>query len=290
LEKSDGGNLPKAESKKYMKKYIFPCFLALILLQTACKEAPIEIPNTSIGKKVVLVEELTGVRCPSCPEGTVELVRLQGIYGKNLIVVSNHSAGVFSTPMTNPASAFDFRGADFKEMATYIGANGAYPTASINRLVHGSEASAYAESRPAWGGYIASELQKDPGMDLFVITDYQPATRELKAKVRILPTSTHTEQLNLTVVITQDSIVDAQTVGTVKEANYMHRHVLRKLLSKSDGDPIQERFEPGAIIERNYTFTLPNDFVAKHCTVVASVNRTGTPDKAILQAAESHLK
>jgi Outer membrane protein Omp28 len=273
-----------------MKNYILGFALAFALFQTACKESPIEIPNVSSGKKTVLVEELTGVRCPSCPEGTVELVRLQGIYGKNMIVVSNHSAGVFSTPMTNPPSAFDFRGPDFKEMATYIGASGAYPIASINRLVHGSEASAYAESRPAWGGYIASELQKDPGMDLFIFNNYDTTTRELRVKVRILPTSTHTEPLHLTAMITQDSIIDAQTVGTFKDSAYVHRHILRKLLSKFDGDPITERFEPGEIIERSYTFTLPATFKAKNCSVVAAVNRTGTPDKAVLQAAEEHVE
>jgi Outer membrane protein Omp28 len=273
-----------------MKHQILVGMVSAILFCAACKESPIEIPTLTAGKKTVLVEELTGVRCPSCPEGTVELIRLQGIYGKNLIVVSNHSAGTFSVPMTNPPSAFDFRMTDFKDLATFIGSNSGYPTASINRLVFGTEASAFAESRPSWGGYIASETQKDPGMDLFVLPKYNADTRTLEAKVRILPTKEALERLNLTVMITQDSILDAQTVGPVKEAKYVHRHVLRKLLTKFDGDPINEAFVAGTVIERTFTFVLPTSFDANQCSVVAAVHRTGTPDKAILQAAEAHIE
>jgi Outer membrane protein Omp28 len=255
-----------------------------------CKEASIEIPTLTSGKKVVLAEELTGVRCPSCPEGTIELARLQGVYGKNLIVVSNHSAGSFSIPHTNPASRFDYRGQDFKDMAAFIGPSGGYPAASINRIVQGTEATAYAESRSAWGGYIASELQKDPGMDLFVINAYNSDTRELKATIRIVPSQEITDLLHLSVMITQDSIKDTQTVGPQKVPDYLHRHILRKLLTKSDGDELDVAFITGQLIERTYTFVLPADFESKHCSVVAAVHRVGSPDKAVLQAGEAHVE
>jgi hypothetical protein len=271
-----------------MKQFLL--FSVLMLLFGACKEAPIEIPNIVAGKKVVLIEELTGVRCPSCPAGTIELTRLSGLYGKNLVVVANHSAGSFSIPMTNPPNAYDFRGQDLKDMANFIGPSSGYPAASINRLVHGSEPSAYAESTSSWGAYIVSELSKDPNMDLFILSDYDKDTRELKATVRISPTANVTNPLHLTVMITQDSIIDAQTVGPQKVPDYTHRHVLRKLLTKSDGDPINEAFTVGSLIERTYSFTLPNDFESKHCSIVAAVHRTGTPDKAVLQAAEVHIE
>jgi thiol-disulfide isomerase/thioredoxin len=273
---------------KMMKQLLL--LIIMVLIFGSCIEAPIEIPKIITGKKVVLVEELTGVRCPSCPAATIELTRLSGLYGKNLIVVANHSSGNFSTPMTNPPNAYDFRGQDFKDMAAFIGTSIGYPAASINRLVHGSEPSAFTESTSSWGAYIVSELSKDPYMDLFAISDYNQDSRELKATVRILPTSDVNDPLHLTVMITQDSIIDAQTVGPQKVPDYTHRHVLRKLLTKSDGDPINEAFAVGGLIERTYYFTLPNDFVSKHCSIVAAVHRTGTPDKAVLQAAEVHVE
>ncbi len=271
-----------------MLKY-FSLFCAICLFFFSCKEAPIEIPRTTTGRKVVLVEELTGVRCPNCPAGTQELTRLSGVYGKNLIIVANHSSGIFSIPMTNPPSTFDFRAAEFKDMAAFIGSPDGYPAASINRIVHGSEAGGFAESTASWGGYIQSELAKDPFMDMTISTEYNPDTRECKARVLIAPSTDLKEDLHLTVMVTQDSIIDAQTVGTNKVPDYVHRHVLRKLLTKYDGDALDQALTPGSVIERTYTFSLPADFVEKHCSVVAAVHRVGNPDKAVLQAAEAHV-
>lgn len=271
-----------------MLKYL-SLFSALTLLLLSCKEAPIEIPRITTGRKVVLVEELTGVRCPSCPFGTQELTRLSGVYGKNLIVVANHSAGNFSIPMTNPPNTYDFRSQDFKDMALLIGPSAGYPAASINRIVHGSEPSAYAESTASWGGYIQSELAKDPLMDMIISTEFNPDTRDCQATVRIAPTSDLNENLHLTVMVTQDSILDAQTVGPEKVPDYVHRHVLRKLLTKYDGDALDQNMTAGSLIERTYSFTLPSDFVEKHCSVVAAVHRVGNPDKAVIQAAEAHV-
>ena len=127
-------------------------------------------------------------------------------------------------------------------------------------------------------------------MDLFVFNDYNAATRELKAKIRILPSQDIFEDLNLTVMLTQDSIVDAQVVNTDKVPDYIHRHVLRHILTRFDGDPITETMTSGAIIERTLTFTLPADFEAKHCAVIAAVHHNGTPDNAVLQAAEAHIE
>lgn len=262
--------------------------LGLVFL-TQCKEAEIEIPIASVGKRNVLVEELTGVRCPSCPDGTKELVRLDSLYGDNLIIISNHSAGNFSIPLTDPLSAYDFRSQAFKDLKDFIGTSAGYPTASINRILDPVNQSPYRETPSQWGSFIVSELAKDPGMDLFVLNSYDASTRQLTATVRIAPTSTMTNPIHLTVMMTQDSIVDAQIVGTVKKANYVHRYVLRSIFTKFDGDAITESFVPGAIIERTYTFTLPADFVPEHCEVVAAVHHVGTPDKAILQAASAKV-
>jgi hypothetical protein len=270
--------------------YLMIGLVVVSMLAVNCEEKMIMIPNVTVGRKHVLVEELTGVRCPQCPNGTVELTRLDDQFGENLIIVSNHSAGSFSIPMTSPASAFDFRNQDFRDIAALIGTVDGYPAASIDRKVFSAEPSAFAITASAWGSYIAAQSQEDPGMDLFVINSYDESTRELKATVRILPTLNQTDQLHLSVMITQDSIVDAQTVGPEKVPDYVHRHVLRKVLTKPDGELITEPMVEGTSIERVFTFVLPTDFEAKHCAVVAAVHGNGVPNKTVRQAAESHVK
>jgi hypothetical protein len=94
----------------------------------------------------------------------------------------------------------------------------------------------------------------------------------------------------LSVVITQDSIVDPQLDNGTKIKEYMHRHVLRGVVTSASGDLIDEPLTAGTLLSRKFTFTLPNDtWVAKHCSVVAFVHHGGTPDKEVLQAAEHHV-
>jgi hypothetical protein len=80
-------------------------------------------------KRVVLAEELTGVRCPNCPEGTAALIALQQQYRGRLVAVSIHAALGYDQPF--PSSRYDFRTAKGTEMANYIGSAFFFPTAAI---------------------------------------------------------------------------------------------------------------------------------------------------------------
>jgi len=92
------------------------------------------------------------------------------------------------------------------------------------------------------------------------------------------------------VYITQDSIVDAQNIEGFIEPNYLHRHILRDVVSSTSGDLIGEPLTAGALIQKKYQVTLPADYDTKHCSVVAFVHRgSGFDNKEVLQAVEKHV-
>ena len=268
-----------------------PLALALGLLITACKEVPIAIPQSNNGNRKVLAEELTGVRCQNCPQGARELESLQQSFGEDkLIIVSVHAAGgTFSVPYTNsPANMYDFRFAEAKTMAAFIGESDGYPAGAINRQP--ADGSTYTfSSRTAWAGLINEELGQDFGLNLFLENTYNPASRQLDISLRIAPDQTLAGENRLTVLITQDSIVDVQQDGAERNASYIHRHVLRHIISAPTGDVISEPLTANALVKKTYSFVLPDDFEAKHCSVVAFVHHGGNPDKEVLQVAESHV-
>ncbi len=270
-----------------MKK-IFPLLLLSVLALAACKEKPIAIPEPVAPKRRVLVEELTGVRCTNCPDGARTLLSLQSTFGKeNLILVSNHSAGTFSFPY--PDSKFKFNFPEGQAMADYIGQPIGFPTAAIGRFHLNGEKSPFA-SASLWAGLLNSEFAKDYGLGLFIKTTYNPTARQVGIEVLMDPTQTLEGENRLSVVITQDSIVDPQLDSGTKIKEYVHRHVLRGVVTSATGDLIDEPLMAGTLLSRKYTFTLPDDtWVAKHCSVVAFVHHSGTPDKEVLQAAEHHV-
>lgn len=268
--------------------------LAVLFMLTGCDEKLVLITPTTGGgpgpsdpaSRKVLVEELTGVRCPNCPEGTATLVSLGNVYGKDLIVVSIHAAPGYDQPY--PESKYDFRTAKGTEMANFIGAPSFFPCASVNRRIVPPETEPYLP-RTTWAGLIDEELAKPPVVGIKLTPVYAPTTRELTVSVQLTPQTFIPDELRLTVLITQDSIVDYQKVNLDKVSNYIHRHVFRDALTQPTGDIITETLSTGVPITKTYSLTLPAAWVPEHCSIVAFVHHGTTPDKEVLQAAEEHI-
>jgi len=265
-------------------KLLFP-LLAAAALQ-ACKEVPVTIPELSVGDRKVLAEELTGVRCPNCPDGTSTLVSLSDQLGDNLVIVSIHAAPGYDNPYAE--SLYDFRTGDGKAMANFIGAASFYPTAAINRRLVQPEPEPYLP-RAVWSGIISEELAKPPVVGLFMESEFDAVNRQLDIEVTIAPEATLYGEHRLTVLITQDSIVDYQKKGLEKIPDYVHRHVLRDILTQPTGNVIEEALSPAAAVTKNFSITLPAEWNEKHCSVVAFVHHGTTPDKEVLQVEEVHV-
>jgi hypothetical protein len=273
-----------------MKKILpFLAFLSLSLW--SCEEKPLNIPELTVGTRRVLVEELTGVKCSNCPDGADLLEDLQETFGKeNLIVVSIHQAPDFSVPYPGAnGSRYDFRTTNGKALADYIGVFEGAPCASVARFLPPNATSLFVTPYSEWPGLITAEFAKDYGLGLFVTTEYDSLSRNVDILVNIAPESTLTGSFALTVVITQDSIVDLQDVNGDLERDYLHRHVLRDVISQPTGNAVEAPLTAGALISQNFRYKLKDTWDAKHCSIVAYVHHTGVPDKEVLQATEVHV-
>jgi Outer membrane protein Omp28 len=261
--------------------------LTLAFLFSACEEQPIAIPDLSVGKRKVLVEELTGVRCPNCPDGTRALVDLQKQFGKdNIIIVGVHAAGTFSVPF--PENKSDYRFKEAQEMADFLGQPEGFPTAAINRAQKAGGNSLFLLF-PDWAGTVADEFNKDYGLGVFLAHSFDPRSRELRIEINLAPEQKISGETRLTVLITQDSIVDAQQDRSKKVLEYTHRHVLRGLVTQPKGELIAEPLNALALITKRFTYKLPVGWDERKCSIVAFAHRGGATDKAVLQAAEEKV-
>jgi len=275
-----------------MKKIVYVIFFAALF--AGCEEKWVVItPTTKSGgndpseqKRVVLAEELTGVRCPNCPEGTDALVALDKQYGEQLVVVSIHAALGYDQPYNN--SLYDFRTGKGTQLANYIGSAIFFPTATINRRIVPPETEPYLP-RQQWAGIIAEELAKPLTVGIDLKTAYDANSRKLDISADITPVEDLLGDYRLTVMITQDSIVDVQKVELVTVVNYLHRHILRNIVTQATGDIISEPLVADGTITKTFTLNLPVTWEAKHCSVVAFIHRGGDPNKEVLQAAEKHV-
>lgn len=259
-------------------------FLSLFLFNN-CNETCIEIPPLGQGiasDRKVLIEEFTGVRCPNCPQGAAEIENLLAIHGKNLVAVSIH-AGEFTDPL--PETQHEFRTDEGNSLLGYLGAPLGYPSAVVDRRQF-SGSNSLQSFKSKWAGNIVSELQRKPDMALILDRNYDNSTRQLSVNVTILPSKTLSGEHRLSLMVTETGIKDAQDVLGTVVLDYTHKHVLRDMFTPFDGLVLTEKLTTGNPVSRSFSFTLPANWVAANCHVVAFVHHGGTPDKEVLQVEE----
>jgi Outer membrane protein Omp28 len=280
-------------AQKHQRKDMNIKYLALgslaALMMCGCEEKPIVIPPLEASERRVLIEELTGVRCTNCPDGALVLQSLVQSHGEGVIIVGLHAAAGYVEPY--PESQYDFRSTDATTICNYLFVNGdpGAPAASIDRRKWNGEDELFTY-RQSWPGYVSNRVASQPATGLFILPEWDAATREVKLRVNITPEADLSGDLRLSVYITEDSIRDVQLKLGVKVPDYMHRHVFRDAVSSPTGDPISEPMTGGQLISRTYSTTLPPEWVAERCSIVAFLHRHGGPDgKEVLQADEKHV-
>ena len=273
-------------------KYLF----IVLLVSLGCEEIPPiitpageEQPNVNTPvedqSRQVLMEEFSGVRCVNCPAGSEAIEVLISIYGERLVPVSIHS-GFFAAPY--PESRYDFQTQAGNSLLDYLSQPLGYPTASVNRKTFAGEESLQLNQNK-WAGFVANELLVAPAIKIDLRSDYRTDDRSLSVEVDLyVQENMQTDDLRLSVVITEDKIRDFQLTPQGKIGNYEHRHVLRGFLTEFNGMRLTESLVTGALITKDLNFSLPTSWHAENCSIVAFVNLNGE-QKDVLQAHQIKL-
>ncbi len=270
--------------------FIYLCFLFIITI-SACEEippiiTPIEPVEATPATRQILIEEFTGVRCVNCPAGTEAIEDLIDLYGDRLVVVSIHS-GSFANPY--PESTIDFRMPESEAILNFIGVPFGYPTAAINRKIFPGEQNLQLEGRNKWAGFVAQELATTAKLRMEITPDYNENTRALSVEISTtIEESITAEDLRLTVVIIEDDVTDTQLTPAGIQHDYVHKHVLRQVLTSPTGNLLGEDPAVGNSFKRTFSTVIPLDFKEEDVKVVAFISLSGD-EKEVLQAAQQSI-
>ncbi len=280
-----------------MKKYIF-FFLAIAFLLPSCDENMPEIACLSCDDddqmmfdpqdRRVLVEEFTGVRCINCPAGSTEIENLLSQQGDRLIAVSIH-AEFFAEPYAE--NQYDFRSDEGENLINFLGLPEAYPSAVIDRKIYPGEADLQLVGLASWAGRIGTQVLETAKVSMELTNSYNPANRGLTVNVVGQAFESIDEEVRLTVMISESGIVDAQLTPESSpdlDLNYVHKHVFRTTITPFDGDVLASSMFTGDTFNKEYTFTMPQNWDASNCEVIAFTHLAGD-SKEVLQAVEAHL-
>lgn len=259
-------------------------FVAILL--SACNEIEPVIPPlgpSDTGDRKILIEEFTGVTCVNCPGGSAKIEELILLNNENVIAVSIH-AGDFAEPINS--SLYDFRTTEGDNLLDYLGAPIGYPSSVINRKKYPSEGSLQVNSLTSWAGYSAQELAEPARLSLALERTYNPANRELVVNVNGTALANIGNDNSLSLLITESNIFDYQTTPSGSVYDYNHKHVLRGYITPFNGQALSENLTLGTAIQRQFTYTLPENWKPEDCHVIAFVHKTSNTDKSIIQVEE----
>lgn len=263
-----------------------------ILIATGCTEVPVNIPEfvAPDTEKVVLIEELTGVSCPNCPQGALKLKELIDRFPNNVIGVSIHGE-FLAEPLDN--SKYDFRSETANDLENYLKPIFGKPAAAFNRVQQPNQSEFSISSVDLWGQFVEAELAKPQVLGLSVTTDFDEGTRDLNIDIDIEPLQNVEGDLRISVMLVESHIIDPQKDVAVIIDDYEHNHMFRQMLTAFDGNSLTNNLIANEFFNTSFTHTLPDEdnglWVAKNMEVVVFISRITPDSKEIFQAAKSYI-
>lgn len=257
--------------------------LAIILGLAGCTEIPPDVnPIVEPDGRNVLIEEFTGVRCVNCPAGAQTIEALLEQYGNRLVAISIH-AGSFSPPY--PESLYDFRTPAGTQILSLLGEPFGYPTAVVNRRKFPNEFDLQL-GQSQWPGFVAQELNVPPKVKLTINSSFNSVTREVTADIDVSVEETITDpDVRINVAVVEDNVADYQLTPAGKQSDYVHKHILRGMLTNATGNLLQENLTAGSRFSKRYVSAIPNEWKAGDCKLVAFVSLGGSA-KDVLQVVQ----
>lgn len=232
----------------------------------------------------VLLEDFTGQKCPNCPDAAEIAHTLQGIYGEQIVVIAIH-AGNFAIP--DGTFTADYRTAEGDELNSYYNISMyGYPMGLINRTEYNGYPVVPKEN---WETAFAEQVEMEVQADISITNTYNSGTRKLDCVIKTEFLEELDGTYNICAFITESGIISPQqTIGGII-SNYQHNHMLRGSLNGTWGDPAgtDGLAIPGNKLTNNYSFTLPAEWNAENCAVVAYVYNTES--LIVIQAEEVAL-
>lgn len=288
----------KPHSIPYCSRSLARYLFFLFFLVAGCSEIPPEVnpivdnpgsPGSGGAvadqQRQVLIEEFTGVRCVNCPAGAAAIQALRDQHGERVVVLSIH-AGFFSRPYDE--SRYDFQTTAGDRLLDLLGAPIGYPSAVIDRKLFDGENDLQL-GQGLWPGFVNQQLSEKPAVRIDLAPAYEEGSRRLSVDVTIyVDREIREDDIRLSLALTENGISDVQLAPSGKVVDYRHQHVLRAMITNTDGNPLREAFTPEAVISKRFELTLEDGWQAKNCHVVGFVHLGGGV-KEVLQAHEAKV-
>lgn len=231
------------------------------------------LASSATEKRNAVLEEYTGVRCTFCPDGHRKAQAFADANPGKVVLINVHT-GSYATPQSGWPDFTTSFGAGLASISGLAG----YPAGSMNRNLFpgGASASPYykqgassiAISRGGFAAAGAEIMKNNSPVNVGFKTEWNESTRELKVIAEAYFTQDIANGTLLNVALLENNVIGKQIDAGVYNDNYVHKHMLRHLLTGQWGDAIAGAdAKTGKRIQKTYTYTVPSSFKIENCEV-----------------------
>ncbi len=261
-----------------------------VLKDTSYVLASADIPAPEF--RSILVEDLTGVRCPNCPQAAEAAKHIvDTMETSDVFVISIYPQEPKN--LTTPASGFeDLRNPTSQLIASNIFEfSNQLPGGGVNRKLFQGEPGIkipyslwenYARTLDGTSAIVNLELNK---------TKLNDSTFQVKSKAVF--TQKPEFDVFVTVLLLEDGIVHPQYTTTGTDQNYVHKHILREAFTPYNGTPLQVtggvNLDRGVVVEKGWEVAIPKNVNIANASILVLVNYNDADNKEVLQCTEIKL-
>ena len=286
-------------------------FIGLVVFAMGCKESnpPIDfgkagvtllndtsymlnaadIPNPEY--RSILVEDITGVRCPNCPQAAKIAKHIQDTMKLSDVYI----VGLY--PPNPPSLTLPFPGYEdlTSETSQLISANifafSSLPAGGVSRKLYSGQTEINIPNS-LWEN-SARTLDGTSSTVNLEITKLQinDSTFQIKSKSTFTEKPAH--QVFITVLLLEDGILHPQYNTSGTDQNYIHKHVLREAFTPYNGSPLKIpgglEIDRGVVVEKGWEVVIPENVNIANASILVLLNYNDASNKEVLQCSEIKL-
>jgi thiol-disulfide isomerase/thioredoxin len=247
--------------------------------------------------KVVFLEDYTGHTCGNCPKAHAKADELSKKYACQVVIAGIHCSA-FATPYPSnaPKYTYDFRTPAATELDNFFGASGAgLPKGLVNRIRTTATNAPMDEGK--WEAAMLKEFAKKSVIKIESKANVSDGASAISFETKVKYLQNVSDTLNFAVYVLEDSIYAWQTDyrqdPNPRDVMYYHRHVFRKAVTGTFGDPLLGNKARKDSVVKTFSIPLDPKWNAKKLSIITLVSRESANSilkHKVLQANEVKVK
>jgi hypothetical protein len=293
-------------SPHMIQRMLFAGILVLHGMSMACREIgpPVDLGNNLLEVDTtyllapafkpplnILIEEFTGVKCVNCPRAHDLISNLQTAYPGRVLAAGIHT-GFYAAPYSG---RIDFRISEGPALEQLLGGTLGYPAGAVNRTRFPGE-NLMLISDQKWSGHV-NDLMDDSALVRISMPQslYNASTDRMEGRIKVqwceeLSQNPVSNPVYLSLYLLQNNLIDWQLNSGGIDSQYVHRHVVRRLITPVNGFPLRAPdYRAGRTIEVVFKSVLDNIQplpVWPDCKWLALIHQNSNNNLTVLQSEQ----